>query len=81
MPSISRCPKVQDVSVMERLLTGGLHHLFADLEQYSYPDVVLGHHPVQHSLGALGVSHGQLVELHCVLLHCAEPGGNPEERN
>lgn len=62
-----------------RLLTGDLHHLFADLKQYSYSNVVLCHHPVQHSLWALGVSHGQLVELHRVLLHCAESGDKQQE--
>lgn len=56
-----------------RVLTGGLHHLFSHLQQDGDADVVLGHHAVQHGLGAFGVRHGQLVELHRVLLHRTEP--------
>lgn len=56
-----------------RVLTGDLHHLFSDFQQDGDANVVLGHHAVQHGLGAFGVCHGQLVELHRVLLHRTEP--------
>ena len=47
------------------------------LEQRGQGDVVLGHHPVEHVLVAVGVLDGQLVELHELLLHqheLARPG-------
>lgn len=61
------------VGFRRHVLTGDLHHLFSDFQQDGDADVVLSHHAVQHGLGAFRVRHGQLVELHRVLLHRAEP--------
>ena len=56
----------------QHVLGRGLHAARArgllELEQGSDANVVPEHDPVQHGLGALGVGHGQLVELDEVLL-------------
>ena len=48
-------------------------HVSVDLEKYGHPDVVFGHHSVQHDLRALRVGHGHLVELHSVFLNQSIP--------
>lgn len=48
-------------------------HVLVDLEQDGHSDVIFGHHSVQHDLGALGVRHGNLIELHRVFLDQSKP--------
>lgn len=53
-------------------LTPG-EHVFVDFEQDGHSDVVFSHHSVQHDLRALGVRHGDLIELHSVFLDQTKP--------